>query len=377
MNNCNWFLDKVGRDFYDEFKCKRVPKKILNSSIEIQRAFLVGYNDSDGLKKNKTIYQFKNFKTNSSTLASGLLFLLKRVTGQEYNINVEYLFNHKKWRNYYSINLLSDSDKSLRKSVEKYEKVLEMLKDGVSGREINRRTKISRVFIRNVKGGYVPDAKSHLLKENNVVKKIIEMPEYEGWFYDITTESGTFHCGIGQGHVHNSPVRGETFVTRKITRGVAKIYHGLQEKIYLGNLDAERDWAHAKDMVRGMWLMLQQDTPDDYVLATNHKISVRKFVEMSFSNIGTQIVWQGEGINEKGIDLETGKILVEIDPEYFRPAEVDLLIGDYTKAKTVLGWEPTYTVEELCREMMESDLKLFKKDKYLKEAGYEINDYQE
>lgn len=698
MNNCKWFLDKVGRDFYDEFKCKRVPKKILNSNTEIQRAFLVGYNDSDGLKKNKTIYQFKNFRTNSATLASGLLFLIKRVTGQEYNINVEYLFKHKKWRNYYSINLLSDSDKSLRKSVEKYEKVLEMLKD--------RRTKISRVFIRNVKRGYVPDAKSHLLKENNVVKKIIEMPEYEGWFYDITTESGTFHCGVGQGHVHNSPVRGETFVTRKITRGVAKIHHGLQEKIYLGNLDAERDWGHAKDYCidletkvlttngfksrdeisiddtlinyntdlniwqydtiekiydvehkgkmfnfrgngfsfrcspnhklyyqhkshksknwsknksitaenfyelindlklrskydyrligiqkldvvddyeieddmiklmgflisegnlsksknigggmqlsvsqsykkyyddlkncidnlnlsyseknrkdgvnqfifrsesrdrileyfdrndihhvpnivykfstrqleilfdslmcgdgcwssliytstrydivdklqdicamigfkskiqkrksgvynltihshakkstfnyitecdvenyveeniwcletknngtlitkkegegifssgncKGMWLMLQQDKPDDYILATNRKISVRKFVEMSFDNIGIQIIWEGEGVNEKGIDLETGRVLVEIDPEYFRPSEVDLLIGDYTKAKTILGWEPTYTVEELCKEMMESDLELFKKEKYLKEGGYEIKEYFE
>lgn len=200
---------------------------------------------------------------------------------------------------------------------------------------------------------------------------------YAHWITKNYRESyGIFACS-GILFNHESPVRGETFVTRKITRGVAKIFHGLQDKIYLGNLDAERDWGHAKDFVRGMWLMLQQDEPDDYVLATNHKISVRQFVEMSFNNIGVQIVWQGEGVDEKGIDLETGKVLVEIDKEYFRPAEVDLLIGDYTKAKNKLGWSPSYTVEELCREMIESDLNLFKRDKYLKDAGYEVNDFME
>ena len=200
---------------------------------------------------------------------------------------------------------------------------------------------------------------------------------YAHWITKNYRESyGMFACS-GILFNHESPVRGETFVTRKITRGVAKIYHGLQEKIYLGNLDAERDWGHAKDYIRGMWLMLQQDKPDDYILATNRKISVREFVQMAFSHIDVKIIWEGEGINEKGIDIETGKVLVEIDPEYFRPAEVDLLIGDYTKAKTVLGWEPTYTVEELCKEMMESDLELFKKEKYLKEGGYEIKEYFE
>ena len=200
---------------------------------------------------------------------------------------------------------------------------------------------------------------------------------YAHWITKNYRESyGMFACS-GILFNHESPVRGETFVTRKITRGVAKIYHGLQEKIYLGNLDAERDWGHAKDYIRGMWLMLQQEKPDDYILATNRKISVREFVQMAFSHIDVKIIWEGEGINEKGIDIETGKVLVEIDPEYFRPAEVDLLIGDYTKAKTVLGWEPTYTVEELCKEMMESDLELFKKEKYLKEGGYEIKEYFE
>ena len=200
---------------------------------------------------------------------------------------------------------------------------------------------------------------------------------YAHWITKNYRESyGMFACS-GILFNHESPVRGETFVTRKITRGVAKIQLGLQEKIYLGNLDAERDWGHAKAYVRGMWLMLQQEKPDDYILATNRKISVREFVQMAFGYINIDIIWQGEGINEKGIDIETGKVLVEIDPEYFRPSEVDLLIGDYTKAKTELGWEPTYSVEQLCQEMIESDLKLFKKEKYLIEGGYKVMDYLE
>ena len=200
---------------------------------------------------------------------------------------------------------------------------------------------------------------------------------YAHWITKNYRESyGMFACS-GILFNHESPVRGETFVTRKITRGVAKIHHGLQDKISLGNLDAERDWGHAKDYIRGMWLMLQQENPDDYVLATNKKISVRKFIEMSFSHIGITIDWIGEGVDEKGIDVETGKVLVDIDSKYFRPAEVDLLIGDYTKAKNELGWEPIYTVEELCKEMVESDLELFKKDRYLQEGGFEIKDYAE
>ena len=200
---------------------------------------------------------------------------------------------------------------------------------------------------------------------------------YAHWITVNYRESyGMFACS-GVLFNHESSVRGETFVTRKITRGVAKIHHGLQEKIYLGNLDAERDWAHAKDMVRGMWLMLQQDKPDDYVLATGIKIPVRKFVEMSFSHIDIDIKWIGEGVDEKGIDSKTGRVLVEIDPEYFRPSEVDLLVGDYSKAKQKLGWEPTITVEELCEEMVESDLELFRKEKWIKEGGWEISSHYE
>ena len=200
---------------------------------------------------------------------------------------------------------------------------------------------------------------------------------YAHWITKNYRESyGMFACS-GILFNHESPVRGETFVTRKITRAVAKIHHGLTDKLYLGNLDAERDWGHAKDYIEGMWLMLQQDSPDDFILATNKKISVRKFVELSFKEIGIDIVWIGEGVDEKGLNKNTGEILVEIDPVYFRPAEVDLLIGDYTKAKTKLGWEPKHTIEDLVIEMVQSDIKLFSKDKYLIEGGFETMDYSE
>lgn len=171
---------------------------------------------------------------------------------------------------------------------------------------------------------------------------------------------------------HESPIRGETFVTRKITRAAAAISLGLQEKLYLGNLDAERDWGHAKDYVEGMWLMLQQQKPDDYVLATGEKISVRTFAEMAFEMVGISINWIGEGIDEKGIDKKTGKVLIEIDPKYFRPTEVDLLIGDSIKARTELGWKPKYTVKQLCEEMVQSDIALYKREKYLIEGGHDV-----
>jgi GDPmannose 4,6-dehydratase len=176
---------------------------------------------------------------------------------------------------------------------------------------------------------------------------------------------------------HESPIRGETFVTRKITRAVSKISLDMQEKLFLGNLDAERDWGHAKDYVEGMWLMMQQDKPDDYVLATGTKISVRKFVEMAFSEVGIAIEWKGKGADEKGINKANGKVLVEIDEKYYRPAEVDLLVGDPSKAKKVLGWAPKHTVEQLCKEMMASDLELFKRDKYLMEGGHKVLNYKE
>ena len=154
---------------------------------------------------------------------------------------------------------------------------------------------------------------------------------------------------------HESPRRGETFVTRKITRGLARIKLGKEEKLYLGNLDAKRDWGHAEDFVRGMWLMLQHDTPDDYILSTNESHSVREFAEVAAKHIGIDLQWKGSGIDEKGIDKKTGKIIIEISPEFFRPAEVDVLLGDYSKAKKILGWQPETTFIKLAEQMAQAD----------------------
>ena len=176
---------------------------------------------------------------------------------------------------------------------------------------------------------------------------------------------------------HESPLRGETFVTRKITRAVSAIANGSQEVLYLGNLDAERDWGHAKDYVEAMWLMLQQDTAEDFVVATGITTPVREFVRMAFAEIGVELSFTGEGINENGTvvscsnpeyQLQIGKAVVVVDPAYFRPTEVDQLIGDATKAKTKLGWEPKYSLAELVKEMMTSDLRIFKNNKILKIA---------
>lgn len=160
---------------------------------------------------------------------------------------------------------------------------------------------------------------------------------------------------------HESPRRGETFLTRKVTRAVASIYLGKQDKLYLGNLDARRDWGHAKDYVEGMWRMLQQHTAQDYVLSMNETHTVREFCELAFQELGYELEWQGTGLDEKGIDRRTKKILIEIDPRYFRPLEVDLLLGDSTKARTELKWEPKYSFENLVKEMVEYDLKSLKK----------------
>ncbi|MBF0373557.1 MAG: GDP-mannose 4,6-dehydratase [Alphaproteobacteria bacterium] len=163
---------------------------------------------------------------------------------------------------------------------------------------------------------------------------------------------------------HESPIRGETFVTRKITRAVAAIEAGRQDCIYLGNLDAKRDWGHARDYVEGMWRMMQHDEPGDFVLATGETHSVREFVELSFAHIGRKIVWRGEGLDDQGIDEATGKVMVRIDERYFRPTEVDFLLGDPTKAKTVLGWTHTTSFTELVREMLEADRRLLAEGRF-------------
>ena len=176
---------------------------------------------------------------------------------------------------------------------------------------------------------------------------------------------------------HESPLRGETFVTRKITRAVSKISLGLQKKIYLGNLDAKRDWGHARDYVEGMWRMLQQEEADDFVLATGETHSIRSFVEKAFAEVKIPITWEGQGVDEKGIHSETKEVLVEVDPRYFRPTEVDLLVGDPAKAHEKLGWKHTVTLDELVKEMVAADLELFKKDRYLLDGGHQVMNYNE
>ncbi|MBL6645394.1 MAG: GDP-mannose 4,6-dehydratase [Flavobacteriales bacterium] len=195
---------------------------------------------------------------------------------------------------------------------------------------------------------------------------------YSYWIVKNYREAYGMHASNGILFNHESPLRGETFVTRKITRAVAKISLGLQDGIHLGNLDAQRDWGHAKDYVEGMWRMLQQSESDDYVLATGRTVTIRSFVDMAFAEVGIDIEWKGKGVEEVGIDKKTGKTLVAVDPRYFRPTEVELLVGDATKAKEKLGWEPSHTLEQLCAEMVASDLALFKRDKYLLDGGHDI-----
>jgi len=196
---------------------------------------------------------------------------------------------------------------------------------------------------------------------------------------------GMFACN-GILFNHESPVRGETFVTRKITRATSRIALGLQDKLYLGNLDAKRDWGHAKDYVRMMWMILQADEAEDWVIATGKTTPVRDFVRMSFAEVGIELEFKGEGINEKAFvkacsnptfQIEIGKEVLAVDPKYFRPTEVDLLIGDPTKARTKLGWECKYDLQALVKEMMQSDVKLMQKDQYLKDGGYITLNYFE
>ncbi|KKQ61463.1 MAG: GDP-mannose 4,6-dehydratase [Parcubacteria group bacterium GW2011_GWE2_38_18] len=179
---------------------------------------------------------------------------------------------------------------------------------------------------------------------------------YAYWITKNYRESYSMFACNGILFNHESPRRGETFVTRKITRGLARIKLGKEEKLFLGNLDAQRDWGYAKDYVYGMWLMMQEEISDDYILATNETHTVREFVEKTAMHLGFELVWQGEGLNEKGIDQKTGKTIIEIDPKYFRPAEVDILLGDYSKAKNKFGWEPEVKFEELVKIMAEADL---------------------
>jgi GDPmannose 4,6-dehydratase len=220
---------------------------------------------------------------------------------------------------------------------------------------------------------------------------------YAYWITVNYREAYKMHASNGILFNHESPLRGETFVTRKITRAAARIALGMQDKLFLGNLSSQRDWGHAKDYVEAMYLILQQDTPDDYVIATGITTEVREFVRMAFAEVGIVIEFRGEGVEEKGyiagvdeakfIEMTGGEMLekiksiktpiVEVDPAYFRPTEVELLIGDATKSRTVLGWKPKYDLKGLVEDMMKSDVKLMQKETYLKEGGFRTLNYYE
>ena len=187
---------------------------------------------------------------------------------------------------------------------------------------------------------------------------------------------GIFACN-GILFNHESPIRGETFVTRKITRALARISLGLQECLYLGNLDAQRDWGHAKDYIKMQWLMLQQDRPEDFVIATGERHSVKDFVIAAANSLGIAIQWEGEGADQKGINMANGKTIVAVDPTYFRPTEVDTLLGDPTKAREKLGWVPKISFEELVKEMVTADVEEAKRDELVQRAGFRVNQRQE
>jgi len=197
------------------------------------------------------------------------------------------------------------------------------------------------------------------------------------WITINYRESYGIHASNGILFNHESPVRGETFVTRKITRAAARIRLGLQEKLYIGNLNAKRDWGYAGDYVELMWRILQQPEPDDYVIATGITTTVRDFISMAFRKAGIEIEWEGDGVEEKGFDRKSNKVVVEVDPRYFRPAEVDLLIGDSSKARGKLGWEPKVTLEEIVSMMVSSDLKDAERELHLRKNGFELREHHE
>ena len=345
-------------DLYTSDRKKRVPKKVLNASPQVQLAFLRGYNATDGLKKNKCTYEFKNFKTNSATLAMGLIYLIECTTKQKYNITVEK--PEKPWYHiYYSINLLSPTD-----NLEKEKQVKGLIEQGVGQRAINRITSISRTFIRKIQNGGVACTEHHMEQDDCEVKKIIEMPDYDGWFYDLTTTSGAFHAGIGKCHVHNSPRRGIEFVTQKIVDTVVRQMCGEDLVLELGNMTAKRDWSHAEDMVEGMYLILQQDEPEDFILASGETHSVFEFVNKTYKYFDIDIVWISGAETPTGeylpIGLDTdGIVMAKSVEKYYRPNEVQTLLGDSTRAKQVLGWKPKYSFDDLIQDMVTSKLSEF------------------
>ncbi len=303
---------------------KRVPRIVLNASKAAQAAFLRGYYAGDGLKKGKG----DSVKTNSPLLAQGL-FLLYANQGRKASVYLE----QRAGKNYYALNLSTATPK------------------GSKGQHLRK----AAAEVRVVSPASVAD---------------------DEWVFDLETRSERFVAGVGNAVVHNSPVRGETFVTRKITRALARIKLGLQDCLYLGNLDAKRDWGHARDYVEAMWLMLQQPQPEDFVIATGVQYSVRDFVNAAAREIGLTFTWHGAGVDEFAVDA-AGVKRVAVDPRYFRPAEVETLLGDASKARNKLGWSPRIRFDELVAEMMREDMKAAERDELVKRHGYRPFDFHE
>lgn len=290
------FIEYIHSIVYTSSGHKRVPRVILNSDSATWLEFLRGYNDGDGLKAGYGDREFKNFKTSSPTLAAGLWWLASSVLKQRLVLNVDFVVDEADpnggMRAYYSINLNAEDN------------------GGGKGK--------------------------HLIKPQNEIKRVI--PEtYRGWLYDIETESGTFHAGPGNLVIHNSPRRGAEFVTQKIVNGVARISLGLQRELRLGNMDAKRDWGHARDFVEAMWLMVQRPEPDDYVIATGVAHTIGQFADAAFSHVG--LSWRD---------------YVKIDETFMRPSDVHDLCGDASKARAILGWQPKISFKELVEEMVEA-----------------------
>ncbi len=355
LNGNSHYLRLVRNEIYTYDGFKKVPDRILNADKGAKQAFLSGYNITDGLKSNKCAYEFKNFKTNSIILAQGLLFLINQITQQEVNITFE---TDEKNYGYYSINLLSPTDNE-----GKEKKVVELLGSGMNQREICRQSGISRKFIRKIQAGGHGSV-HHLTKPKEEVKKIFYHKQQPTWVYDLETNSGEFMAGVGNIVVSNSPRRGREFVTRKITSGIARIKKGRGNVLILGNLDAKRDWGFAGDYVEAMWLILQQDNPEDFVISTGKIHSVRDFLDLAFkyASLDYEIVDLHE-LSEEEADIkveelrkEKNKIFVVQHPGFYRPAEVNELLGDSSRAQEKLKWKPKMPFEELVKAMIEKDL---------------------
>jgi GDPmannose 4,6-dehydratase len=296
LTGANDYGRYVRNSLYTRSGHKRIPSRVLNANCEARLAFLHGFNAGDGLKSAHGTYGFQGFKTSSAAIAAGLYWLAVTTLRQRTIICLE----ERNGRLYYQLNLNSPD---------------------------------------------VPGQKGqHLRRPLDEVVKTAPI-EYRGWLFDLATTTSTFHAGVGQGWIHNSPRRGLEFVTRKVTYNAARIKLGMTDRLGLGNLESQRDWGWTPDYVRAMWLMLQQDEPQDFVIATGKTHSVRRLCEVAFGALGLN--WED---------------YVYVDPRNIRPADVDMLVGDASKAREILGWEPTVSFEEMIRRMAEADLELLRTD---------------